>query len=245
MFGLTTDMTQEQKDLRAQLDRIMKQDELKWKHRAKFTEILEGEGNTKYLHAKANDRRRKNKMNSLDQEEGKIEGDKFLIEYITNFYKKLFGHPVVSNISLEVEDPKTIPRGAREKLTTAFSLEEIKEVVFKMSHNKSPGPDGFTSKFYQHFWELIKFDLKALIDDFHKGDLDIFRLNYGIITLVPKTKDANQIHKYMPIFMLNVSFKIFTKVLMIRLNGVAGDVISPIQTAFVKGRYNGRSDDFA
>lgn len=38
-------------------------------------------------------------------------------------------------------------------------------------------------------------DLKDLFDDFHHGKLDISRLNYGIISLVPKTKDANQIKK--------------------------------------------------
>ena len=42
---------------RAQLDRIMQQDELKWKQGAKITEPLEGEDNTNCLHAKANGRR--------------------------------------------------------------------------------------------------------------------------------------------------------------------------------------------
>lgn len=55
----------------------MKQEELKWEQRAKITEVLEGEGNTKYLHAKANGRHRKNKINYLDQEDGRIEGDFF------------------------------------------------------------------------------------------------------------------------------------------------------------------------
>lgn len=116
-------------------------------------------------------------------------------------------------------------------------MEEIKNIVSGMAHNKSPGPDGFMGEFYQHFWELVKFDLKKLFDDFHKGGLDISRLSYGIITLVPKNKDANQIQKFGPICLLNVSFKITTKILMNRLNGVAGVVISPIHAAFVKGRF--------
>ena len=67
--------------------------------------------------------------------------------------------------------------------------------------------------------------------------IDIIRLNYGIITLVPKTKNANGIQNFRPICLLNVYFKIITKVLMIRLNLVAADVISPVHTAFIKGRY--------
>lgn len=58
---------------------------------------------------------------------------------------------------------------------------------------------------------MIKRDLKGLLDDFHGGRLDISILNYGIITLVPKTKDAKQIQKFRPICLLNVSFKIITK----------------------------------
>ena len=78
-------------------------------------------------------------------------------------------------------------------------------------------------------------DLKALFDDFHNGTLDKSTLNDEIITLVPKIKDANQIQKFMPICLLNVSF--FIKVLMNRLDGVVGEeVVSPIQTAFIKGR---------
>ena len=76
-----------------------------------------------------------------------------------------------------------------------------------------------------------------MFDDFHRGHLNISRLNYGIITLIPKCKDAKQFQKFRPICLLNVSFKIFTKVLMNRLEKTAEKVISPVQTAFIKGRF--------
>ena len=71
----------------------------------------------------------------------------------------------------------------------------------------------------------------------HAGTLDVRRLNYGIITLVPKIKDARQIQKFGPICLLNVSFKIITKVLMNRLSKVIRPIISLNQTTFIKGRY--------
>ena len=40
----------------------------------------------------------------------------------------------------------------------------------------------------------------------------------------------------MPICLLNMSFKIFTKVAIIRVNSVADNIISPSQTAFLRGR---------
>lgn len=42
---------------------------------------------------------------------------------------------------------------------------------------------------------------------------------------------------FRPISLLNASFKIFTKVLKNRLIGVVGEVISPVQSTFIKGRY--------
>ena len=59
----------------------------------------------------------------------------------------------------------------------------------------------------------------------------------GVITLIPKVENANNVKLFRPICLLNVSFKIFTKLLMARLTTVADKIISPCQTAFIKGRY--------
>jgi hypothetical protein len=61
----------------------------------------------------------------------------------------------------------------------------------------------------------------ALFDDFHEDKLPLFSLNFGVITLLPKTKEAIKIQQYRPICLLNVSFKIFTKVATNRINKVA------------------------
>ncbi|WVZ49884.1 hypothetical protein U9M48_001207 [Paspalum notatum var. saurae] len=66
--------------------------------------------------------------------------------------------------------------------------------------------------FIRFFWNVIKTDLMALFDEFHRGNLAIDRLNFGNIILIPKVGDANKIQQYRPICLLNVSFKIFTKV---------------------------------
>ena len=121
-------------------------------------------------------------------------------------------------------------------LTSEFTVSEVKDAVFQMEHNIAPGPDGFPAEFYQVFWEVIKDDLMALFTDFHKEDLNLFSLNFGIITLIPKVQEATKIQQYRPICVLNVSFKIFTKVATNRLNKVAQKVVSPMQTAFLPGR---------
>ena len=105
-----------------------------------------------------------------------------------------------------------------------------------MEHNKAPGPDGFPAEFYQNFWDVIKSDLLNMFASLHAGQLELFRLNFGEIILLPKIKNAERIQQFRPICLLNVSFKIFTKVATIRLNSVADHVVRPSQTAFMQGR---------
>jgi hypothetical protein len=105
-----------------------------------------------------------------------------------------------------------------------------------MKHNKTPGPDGFLVEFYQVFWSLIKDGLMAMFRDFHIGSLPLFSLNFRTITLLPKAQEMTKIQQYRPIFMLNVNFKIFTKVIAKRLTLVARKVIGQSQSTFLPGR---------
>ena len=130
---------------------------------------------------------------------------------------------------------RNIPQVSQKEndgLISQFTETEVRDVVFQIEHNKAPGPDGFLVKFYQVFWNLIKDDLITLFMDFHKEELNLYSLNFGIIALIPKIQEATKIQQYRPICVLNVNFKIFTKVGTNRLNKVAQTVVSPTQTAF-------------
>jgi hypothetical protein len=87
------------------------------------------------------------------------------------------------------------------------------------------------------FWETVKSNLMSLFLEFHSGRLPIHSLNFRILTLLPKVTDVVWIQQYRPIYLLNVSFKIFTKVLNNRLLKVADKLIGPSQMTFIYGRY--------
>ena len=151
----------------------------------------------------------------------------------------MFGQPDENGISLvecRINDIPQVTETENEILISAFTEIEVKEAVFQMEHNKAPGPDSFPAEFYQVFWEIIKEDLMALFKDFHEERLPLYSLNFGVITLLPKIVDAKQIQQYRSICVLNVSFKIFTKVGTNRLNKVAQTVVSLSQTTFMPGR---------
>ena len=216
--------------LKKRLVHLLREEEIKWYERAKVKT---------FFHLVANVKHRKQHIFRLEQEDGIIVGDTNLKNYITNYYKNLFGQPEANNFSLVESRIEDIPQVSAEEnimLTSPFTEEEVKQAVFQMEHNKAPGPDGFPAEFYQVFWEIIKGDLMSLFKDFHEECLPLFSLNFGVITLLPKTSDAKQIQQYRLICLLNVSFKIFTKAGTNRLNRVAQQVVNPCQSAFMPGR---------
>jgi hypothetical protein len=71
---------------------------------------------------------------------------------------------------------------------------------------------------------------------FHRGGFNISRLTYGLISLIPKIKEANTIKQFSPIFLLGVDYKWFTKVLTNRVTKVIGALIRNTHTSFILGR---------
>lgn len=122
-------------------------------------------------------------------------------------------------------------------LTAPFSEIEIKSAVFSCYAEGAPGPDGLAFIFYHKFWELVKDDLIALFKDFHEGSLDLSRLNFALVTLIPKVGEDVDMKHFRPISLLNCSFKIFSKLLTLRLSSIVQRIVSPTQSAFIKGRF--------
>ena len=83
---------------------------------------------------------------------------------------------------------------------------------------------------------IIKGDPLPLFNDLFLGQLHLFRLNFGTITLLPKKTEAVRIVQFRPICLLNVSFKKITKVGTNRLTQIAHTVVQPTQSAFMPDR---------
>jgi mannosylglycoprotein endo-beta-mannosidase len=123
-------------------------------------------------------------------------GQEKLKTFITEYYKRLFGAPAPSFVSLSEEVTHDIAQLSNEEkyiLTSPFMEEEVFEAISNMEHNKAPEPYGFPAEFYQKFWPVIKVDLMALFVQLKNGDLPLYKLNFGVITLLPKKEDASRI----------------------------------------------------
>jgi mannosylglycoprotein endo-beta-mannosidase len=137
--------------LQNRLAAMLREEEIRWYQREKTKGLLEGDANTKYFHLVANGKHRKTRIYKLLDGERLITGDVELKQYITSYYKSLFGPTNESTIQLDMANVEDIPQISSEendRLTADFTIEEVKEAIFQMEHNKAPGPDGFPAEFY-------------------------------------------------------------------------------------------------
>lgn len=240
MRQLNSDEWAQRYQLEDELSKIYLEEEIYWQGRSGEKWLLEGDANTAFFHGIANGRKRKSTILSLEDEGRQIEDPAELKQHIYQYYKNLFGAEVPPKIFLSNDmwtNEGRLTKEESEHITRPFTMVEIEQALKEMKTNTAPGPDGLPVSFYKEFWPQLKNQLKEMTDLLFEGKLDLWRLNYGVITLIPKIKDANNIKAFRPICLLNVCFKFLTKILTKRLTEVAAKVIGQSQTAFIPGRH--------
>ena len=65
-------------------------------------------------------------------------------------------------------------------------LEEVKEVVFSLSPESAPVPDGFGAGFYQTCWQIIGEDLVDAVQEFFQGIQQPRGFSSATTVLIPK-----------------------------------------------------------
>ena len=131
-----------------------------------------------------------------------------------------------------------MPSIGLSNLEAPISEEEVWKTISSLPSDKAPGPDGFTGKFYKGCWQIIKLDIMAAISAIWSRKFDNFELlNSAYITLLPKKEDPSCIKDYRPISLVHSFAKLVTKILANRLAGTLDQLVSPNQSAFIKGRF--------
>jgi hypothetical protein len=151
VIGLSENERMEKLELELTLKIIVDEERTKLKQRARDKFILEGDENSKYFHLLAKYKRRKLKIMSLSHEDNVAQDDDEINHLATSFYQNLFGPSQETNISLNHLNMQMLEDFDRNYLTRPFDMEEIREVVFSLKHNKAPGPDSIPAEFFRSF----------------------------------------------------------------------------------------------
>jgi mannosylglycoprotein endo-beta-mannosidase len=137
--------------LKERLVSRLREEELKWYERAKVKTLLEGDANTRFFHLVANGKHRKQHIYRLEDDQGVVVIFEHLKSHITTYYKNLFGTPDQTDITLledQILDIRQVTPEENENLMANFTEYEVRQAIFQMEHNKTPGPDGFPAEFY-------------------------------------------------------------------------------------------------
>uniref|UniRef100_A0A453EWV6 Reverse transcriptase domain-containing protein n=1 Tax=Aegilops tauschii subsp. strangulata TaxID=200361 RepID=A0A453EWV6_AEGTS len=237
--GLAPDEWLLRYDLEDQLTVIYTDEEAYWRLWGTQKWVLEGDANTAYFQAIANGRRRRNTIPLLWDGETLLQRPAKIRAHVDGFYKALFPPPR-GGLALATDfwvGPQCISPAENAALTAPFTEEEVWEAINGMNPSSAPGPDGLPVKFFQTFWTAIKPEVMALFEEFYVGTIDLHRLNYGIITLIPKVPGASDIRQFLPITVINVIFRILAKGYANRVAPLADRITHPDQSAFIQGRY--------
>jgi hypothetical protein len=113
-----------------------------------------------------------------------------------------------------------------DDLMRSFTAEELGWILKDTKSDTAPGPDGLPVIFFKKFWPLLRNEVLVILNGFTLGTVDIARLNFRILSLIPKVPGADNIKQFRPIALINVIFKLVSKAYAFRLSPVAHRIIS-------------------
>jgi len=130
-----------------------------WRQRFHVRLAVEWDENSRFFHAAASGRRRRNNIAVLECGTVIATTHSAKSAVLHNFYSDLLGKTRGTSWNFDLGDLYPSLDLASHNLSTPFTTSEITAALFAMDMHASPGLDGFGPSFYKHFWSLLQEDV--------------------------------------------------------------------------------------
>ncbi|KAF5450327.1 hypothetical protein F2P56_030688 [Juglans regia] len=133
-----------------------------------------GDKNTKFFYACANQRKKRNKILSVEDGQSILRKDqKGVAEAFKDHFEGVFKTENPPNLLIEEclrQLDSRVTSSMNEALLKPFVREEVEIALKQMGPYKSPGPDGYNACFYQGCWNTVGENVCEAALDFLNGD---------------------------------------------------------------------------
>ncbi|KAL4594323.1 hypothetical protein ACB092_12G012200 [Castanea dentata] len=146
-------MAEEIQDLKKEINEVLIREEIMWNQRSKALRLKCEDRNTKFFHATASQRQRKNKIEGLWGSDGLWHDDlRKIEEIILNYFSTIYSTEQRGSYeaSMDVVNQR-VSREMNSQLLEEFIVHEVKKALQQMHPTKSLGPDGMSPIFYQRY----------------------------------------------------------------------------------------------
>ena len=208
-------------------------EEAYWKQSARTRWLQDGDRNTKFFHASTVERRARLFISRIknDADEWLTEQDSIrdqatiYFQYLLIVDGSLLTEAMVDSFLQHI--PSLVKEGDNLELLAPVTLNEVRNAVFALDPDSSPGVDGFFGTFYRSCWDIISDDLLMAVKEFFMG-IPIPRvISSTQIILLPKKDNPNSFADFRPISLCTFLYKIFTRIICDRLGPLLLKLISP------------------
>ena len=236
---------QKRQDVKMKLDEIYKDIARGYQIRSRARWVEEGEQSSKYFLRLESNRQNYNCITTLKASSGiTVDTDNDILDVAKTFYSDLYTSRTVSNEDMDLAFNSLIPENIlspelQQKCEGLLAKDECFRAVKLMKRNKSPGLDGISIEFYEHFWPLIGDLLVDTYNESFENKILPDSQRSAVLSLIFKKGDTEDITNYRPISLTNVDYRILAFVLAARMQSVINSIVSHDQTAYIKNRYMG------
>ena len=124
--------------LRKEINELLDSEEIKWQQRSKVQWLGLGDRNTKYFHFKASDRRRKNTINCIMDEDGVWhDSPDSIAEVVVSYFKNLYSSAYPTRIPDVLDSiPTKVTEGMNQALIKEFTRRRLRWPLIKCTQQK-------------------------------------------------------------------------------------------------------------